>query len=145
MNVLPAVRGPAPLRQLLAELTHFFALMLWVAAGLAAIAGLGRLAVAICVVVVLNAAFAFTQEFRADRATARLGDLLPAQAQVLRDGRRQVVGAAEPTSGSCARTLDGHGVLTVRSRVLGVLRVNRRISDRADQRVALQFSGRGAR
>jgi magnesium-transporting ATPase (P-type) len=98
-NVLPSARGPSPVRQLLAQLTHFFALMLWVAAGLAVVAGLAQLAVAICVVVVLNGLFAFAQEYRADRATARLRELLPAAAQVLRDGHRIAVGTDQLVAG----------------------------------------------
>ena len=55
--------------------------MLWIAAGLA-LAGLPQLAVAIVIVVLLNGIFSFAQEYRADRATARLGELLPARVQV---------------------------------------------------------------
>ena len=43
-------------------MTHFFALMLWVAGVLAFIAGLPQLGVAIFVVVVVNGVFAFVQE-----------------------------------------------------------------------------------
>jgi magnesium-transporting ATPase (P-type) len=87
-NVLPSGHGPSALRQLLAQLTHFFAVMLWIAAGLAWLAGLPQLAVAIAIVVLLNGIFSFAQEYRADRATTRLGELLPARVQVLRGGRR---------------------------------------------------------
>lgn len=93
-NVLPAVRGPSPLILLLRQMVHFFALMLWFAAGLAWIAGMPQLSVAIAVVVVLNGAFAFAQEWRADRAGRRLRDLMPAKAVAVRDGRRVVVDAS---------------------------------------------------
>ena len=98
-NVLPSVHGPSVARQLVAQLTHFFALMLWIAAVLAAVAGMPQLAVAIAAVVVLNGLFSFAQEYRADRATARLGELLPDRVQVLRDGRRVAVSAAELVTG----------------------------------------------
>jgi magnesium-transporting ATPase (P-type) len=65
--------------------------MLWIAALLALVAGMPQLALAIVVVVVLNGAFAFVQEYRADRAAAKLADLLPASARVLRDGSIQVI------------------------------------------------------
>ncbi|MBF6353126.1 cation-transporting P-type ATPase [Nocardia higoensis] len=90
-NALPAPKRPNPLALLAAQLTHFFAVMLWVAAGLALIAGMPALAVAIAVVVVLNGAFAFAQEYRADRAAERLRDLLPVRARVRRGGRLTVV------------------------------------------------------
>ncbi len=79
---------------LLRQMTHFFALLLWVAAGLAALAGMPQLALAIVVVVVLNASFAFVQEYRADRAVDRLRDLLPETVLVIRDGQRHRVGAS---------------------------------------------------
>ena len=94
-NVLPVARGPSPVRLLLAQLVHFFALLLWGAAALAALAGMPQLAVAIAVVVVLNGVFAFLQEWRADRAGARLRDMLPARVVVVRDGRRTTVGAGD--------------------------------------------------
>lgn len=50
-------------------MTHFFALMLWVAGGLAFVAGMPQLGVAILVVVVVNGAFAFVHDEQ--RHTAR--------------------------------------------------------------------------
>lgn len=92
-NVLPeSPRSPA-WRRLLDQLGHFFALLLWGAAGMAALAGMPALAVAICAVVVVNALFAFLQENRAERAAAGLRDLLPVLATVIRDGREQQVTA----------------------------------------------------
>jgi magnesium-transporting ATPase (P-type) len=93
-NLLPAPRPPSPVRRLAAQLTHFFALMLWVAAVLAVLAGLPELGVAIAVVVVVNGLFAFAQEYRADRAGERLQALLPLRATVLRDGARTEVDGA---------------------------------------------------
>lgn len=86
-NVLPRGHKRHPLVLLLRQLVHVFALMLWFAAALALVAGMPALAVAIAVVVVLNGAFAFAQEFRADRAGQRLNDLMPAMATVHRDGK----------------------------------------------------------
>jgi magnesium-transporting ATPase (P-type) len=81
--------------QLLAQWTHFFAALLWVAAALAAIAGMPQLAVAIAVVVVINGLFAFLQEHRAERAAERLQDLLPRRTTVRRDGVVTVIDADE--------------------------------------------------
>jgi len=71
-NVLPRSGQRSALLQFVGELVHFFAAMLWIAAGLAWLAGLSSLAVAIAAVVVLNAVFSFVQERRADRAAERL-------------------------------------------------------------------------
>ncbi|HSF26186.1 MAG TPA: cation-transporting P-type ATPase [Actinomycetes bacterium] len=94
-NVLPRARPRSTARALAAQLTHFFALMLWVAAGLAVLAGLPQLGVAIVIVVLLNGVFAFAQEWRADQAGRRLQEMLPARVVVRRDARRAVVAAAE--------------------------------------------------
>jgi sodium/potassium-transporting ATPase subunit alpha len=75
------------------QFTHFFALILLLAAGLAFIAerydpgqGMAALGWAIIGVVVLNGAFGFWQEYRAERAVEALKALLPHQATVRRDG-----------------------------------------------------------
>ena len=86
-NRLPQVRPVPRWRKLLAEMTHFFAIMLWVAAGLAYVAGMPQLAVAIVVVILVNGLFAYIQQERAQRAAARLRELLPAIVSVRRDGR----------------------------------------------------------
>jgi magnesium-transporting ATPase (P-type) len=98
-NEMPAPARPAAWRQMLAQLTHFFAIMLWVAAGLALLAGLPALAVAITVIVVLNGVFAFVQEHRADRATEKLGELMPALARVRRNGRTHTVAVGDVVPG----------------------------------------------
>jgi calcium-translocating P-type ATPase len=73
--------------------------MLWVAGALACLAGLPELGVAIFGVIVLNAAFAFVQEARADRAAERLRALLPGQVTVRRDGRRVQIEATDVVTG----------------------------------------------
>ena len=94
-NRLPVAPPPSPWLQLLAQMTHFFAIMLWVAAALALVARMPQLAAAISVIVVINGLFAFVQEFRADWAAQRLRDLLPARAMVVRDGHRHEIDAEE--------------------------------------------------
>ena len=78
---------------------HFFALMLWTASGLALLAGMPVLTVAIGVVVVLNGLFSFAQEYRADRAAERLRDLMPLTVSVRRDGRTTRLAADELVPG----------------------------------------------
>lgn len=86
-------------RLLVAQLTHFFAVLLWGAAALALLAGMSALALAIAVIVVLNGLFAYAQEHRADRAAQKLGSLMPASTRVVRDGRTQEISAAEVVPG----------------------------------------------
>jgi magnesium-transporting ATPase (P-type) len=94
-NELPQPARRPAVRQFLAQLTHFFALMLWGAAALAAIAGMPQLAIAIAVVVVINGVFAFVQEHRAERAAERLQDLLPRRATVVRDLQTVIIDAVD--------------------------------------------------
>ncbi|MGV3760326.1 MAG: cation-translocating P-type ATPase [Actinomycetota bacterium] len=98
-NVLPAPRRTPGVVRFGRQLVHFFALMLWAASGLAYLAGLPELTIAIAVVIVLNALFAFVQEQRADRAADRLRTLLPRQVTVRRDGRRLPITADEVVVG----------------------------------------------
>jgi magnesium-transporting ATPase (P-type) len=98
-NVLPAARRRPALFDFARGLVHFFALMLWAAAAMAWVAGIGSLAIAISAVVVLNALFAFVQQRRADRAAERLRVLLPSEVRVRRDGRAIAVDATEVVVG----------------------------------------------
>ncbi|GAA2031337.1 cation-transporting P-type ATPase [Agromyces tropicus] len=87
------------LRRLLAELTHFFALLLWGASALAFVSGLPELGIAIIAVIVVNAIFAVVQQARADRAADRLQQMLPTRVTVRRDGRRRLVDAIDVVVG----------------------------------------------
>ncbi|MGX5717140.1 cation-translocating P-type ATPase [Arthrobacter sp. MAHUQ-56] len=98
-NLLPAEKPVPQWRKLWGEMTHFFALMLWCAAGLAFLANMPQLAVAIIVVVIVNGVFAHIQQERAQHAAARLRGLLPADVVVRRDGRVRKVHASELVAG----------------------------------------------
>ncbi|WP_326965939.1 cation-translocating P-type ATPase [Arthrobacter sp. CG_A4] len=86
-NTLPEVGTVPGWRKLLAELTHFFAILLWCAAVLAFVAGMPQLGIAIIVVILVNGVFAYVQQERAQHAAAKLHELLPAMVSVRRDSR----------------------------------------------------------
>lgn len=98
-NELPAPAHPSVVWLFVRQLVHVFAIMLWVAAGLAVVAGLPALAIAVVAVIILNAIFAFVQEVRADRAAERLRSLLPLRVTVIREGRRELIDAADVVVG----------------------------------------------
>ncbi len=98
-NRLPPPPAAHTWRKLVAQFTHFFALMLWVAGVLAVVAGMPQLGVAILVVIIVNGVFAFVQEQRAERAAEHLRDLLPAAVVVRRDGQPLMVEAADVVVG----------------------------------------------
>lgn len=98
-NLLPRPPQIPLWRRFLSQLIHFFAVMLWIAGGLAILAGMPQLGLAIFVVIVLNGLFAFLQEYRAEKAGERLRDLLPRRVTVVRDGKRKEINAVELVPG----------------------------------------------
>jgi magnesium-transporting ATPase (P-type) len=109
-NTLPEATGTPVWKRLLDQLTHFFAAMLWVAGALAIIGGLPELGAAIFVVIVVNALFAFAQEYRAEQATQQLRNLLPRRAVVVRDGARVEISADDVVPGDLIALTDGDRV-----------------------------------
>ncbi len=109
-NRLPVTRATPAWRRFAAQLVHFFALLFWVAGALAFIAGLPQLGIAVFVVIVLNGAFAFVQEQRAEHASERLRDLLPRRATVLRDGEAVDISADELVVGDVVLLTEGDRV-----------------------------------
>ena len=121
-NLLPTAAVPPWWHSLIAQFTHFFAVMLWVAAGLALVAGLVEISVAIVGVVFANSLFSFIQERRAEHAAEGLRRLLPLRVTVRRRGPPVLIEAADLVRGDivlveagdkvCAdlTVIDGHGV-----------------------------------
>jgi calcium-translocating P-type ATPase len=94
-------------RELARQLTHPLALLLWGAAALAAIAGITPVAIAVVVVIVLNAGFAFVQEQQAERAVEALRRFLPTHAVVVRDAERREIEARELVPGDVLLIAEG--------------------------------------
>ncbi|MEB3276456.1 MAG: cation-transporting P-type ATPase, partial [Cyanobacteriota bacterium] len=100
-NSLPAPPQRPLLLRLGDQLLHLMALLLWVAGGLALLAGTPQLAVAIWAVVLINGVFSFWQEYQAERTMAALLKALPRQVQVWRDGMLSVLAAEAVVPGDC--------------------------------------------
>ena len=105
-NRIAEIGGEPEWRRFLREFTHFFAIILWVAAGLSFFAegqspgeGMWQLGVAIVAVIVVNGVFSFWQEYRAERAVDALRKLLPQNAKVVRDGQLTTVPAEQLVPG----------------------------------------------
>ncbi|WP_271190434.1 HAD-IC family P-type ATPase, partial [Dactylosporangium matsuzakiense] len=97
-------------RELVRQLVHPLAALLWLAAALALVAGTTALAVAIGVVVIVNAVFAFVQEQQAERAVEALAAYLPQRATVLRDGVRTAIPAADLVPGDVLMIEEGERI-----------------------------------
>ena len=109
-NRFPRPRGPTLGRRLVEQLVHFFALMLWIAAGLAFVGGLPELGVAIIVVILVNGAFSFVQEYRTERTVRSLSALLPERAVVRREGRKVNIPADELVPGDIVLLSEGERI-----------------------------------
>ncbi len=103
--------------RLFKEFTHFFALILWLAAGLAFVAewkdpgqGMAMLGYAVLGVILINGLFSFWQEYRAEKALAALRNLLPHHTTALRDGRAVQLPVAELVPGDVVLLAAGDDV-----------------------------------
>jgi Ca2+-transporting ATPase len=90
-NALREVKGKPLYKKLLANFTHLMAIMLWIAGIAAFIAQMPQLGIAVWAVNLINGAFSFWQEYRAEKATEALKKLLPTYTRVLRDGAEQKI------------------------------------------------------
>ena len=96
--------------ELAAQLSHPLALLLWVAAALSLVVGNVTVAVAVLLVIILNALFALIQELEAERAVEALSGYLPQHATALRDGRPQVVEASRLVPGDIVLIEEGERI-----------------------------------
>ena len=105
-NEVEEVAHEALLLTFAREFVHFFAIILWIAAGLAFFAewrepgqGMATLGFAIVGVIVINGVFSFWQAYRAEQALFALKKLLPNATKVVRAGAVRQVPAAELVPG----------------------------------------------
>ena len=109
-NELPEpIRRPLWLR-FADQLTHFMALLLWVAGILAFISHTAALGWAIWAVIWINALFSFSQEFRAEKALDALKKVLPIQVKVYREGELKTILARELVRGDLVQLEEGDRV-----------------------------------
>lgn len=116
-NVLKEPSHYSLIRGFLHQFTHFLAVLLWIAAALAFTAefmkpgeGMLTLGWAILGVIVINAVFAFFQEYKAERAVHALHRLLPARAWVLRSSQPHDVSRSEIVPGDVLLIEEGEQI-----------------------------------
>ena len=144
-----AVSPPARRRLLsrfVSNFTHFMALLLWSGGAVAFFADLPELGVAIWVVNVINGLFSFWQEYKAEKATEALLQLLPTTAAVLRGGLLEEVDATVLVPGDVViveegdsisadgRLVEHVGLRVDQSTLTGESRLVRKASDPVDPR-----------
>ncbi len=106
-NALREAKGKPLYLKFLANFTHLMALLLWIGGVVAFIAQMPQLAIAIWMVNVINGAFSFWQEFKAEKATEALRKLLPSYARVLRNAEEARILAEELVPGDVILLAEG--------------------------------------
>ncbi|MBI5344661.1 MAG: HAD-IC family P-type ATPase, partial [Deltaproteobacteria bacterium] len=89
---------------------NLFALLLWAGGVMSFIGGMPELGWAIFLVIVINAAFSFMQEYKAERAVEALLKLLPKKVRVIRDGREKEIDATALVPGDLILLEEGDSV-----------------------------------
>jgi magnesium-transporting ATPase (P-type) len=106
-NAIREVKGTPLLLKFLANFTHLMALLLWAGGMVGFIAQMPQLGAAIWMVNLINGAFSFWQEYKAEKATEALRRLLPTFAHVLRDGEERRIPAEELVPGDVMLLSEG--------------------------------------
>ncbi len=110
LNKLREAKGKPLILRFLSNFIHLMAIMLWIAGIGALIARMPELAIAVWAVNVINGAFSFFQEFRAEKATEALKKILPAASRVMRDGEEKKVLAEEIVPGDVIFLQEGDSI-----------------------------------
>ncbi|HLE16197.1 MAG TPA: HAD-IC family P-type ATPase, partial [Anaerolineales bacterium] len=109
-NILSEPPTESRWRSLIGYLAHPMALILWGAGVLAFVARQPALGVVIWVIVLLNAALTFWQEYRAAQAVRALRELLPAYARLVRSGGEAMVPTDEIVPGDILVLAEGDNI-----------------------------------
>ncbi len=116
-NAVEQARGEPLHLRLFHAFGNFFAIILWVAAALAFFAeraqpgeGMATLGAAILGVIVVNGAFSFWQEQKAEQALAELSRLLPRSVRVIRDGQERSMPVEDLVPGDLILVAEGDDV-----------------------------------
>ena len=106
-NTIRTVAATSLILKFLSNFTHLMALLLWVGGLIGFLAQMPQLGVAIWLVNLINGAFSFWQEYKAEKATEALQRMLPTYARVLRDGQELRLLAEELVPGDVILLAEG--------------------------------------
>jgi len=110
LNLLQSEKKTSLFVKFLANFTHLMAILLWAGGVAAFIARMPQLAIAVWMVNVINGAFSFWQEFRAEKASEELRKLLPTYTRVLREGQEEKILAEELIPGDVVLFAEGEKI-----------------------------------
>lgn len=109
-NVITETRGKPLWVKFLANFTHLMAILLWMGGIVGFIAQMPQIGIAIWLVNIINGAFSFWQEFKAEKATEALRQLLPSYAHILRGEEMQRILAEELVPGDIMLLEEGNRI-----------------------------------
>jgi calcium-translocating P-type ATPase len=115
------MKWPAELAR---QLSHPLALLLWLAAALSFAVGSETVAIAVLLVIALNALFALIQQMQAERAVEALAQFLPQKARVLRDRTSQEITAVELVPGDIVLVEEGDRIAADMRLISGAVEVD---------------------
>lgn len=98
-NELAQKKQTSMVKKLLANFTSLMALLLWGGGIMAILSGAPELGISIFCVNLINGFFSFFQEFKAEKATNALQQMLPSYARVVRGGKEIKILAADIVPG----------------------------------------------
>jgi len=148
-NEIKEVKGRPLYLKFLENFYHLFAILLWIGGALAFLAEQPQLGWAVFAVILINAVFSFWQEYKAEKATEALKQLLPPTAKVLRDGQIKEVLAKELVPGDIiifeegdyvpadARVIENFELRTNDSALTGESHPVRKVSDPVLEPIAI--------
>jgi calcium-translocating P-type ATPase len=110
--------------ELARQLVHPLALLLWLAAALSFAVGSYTVAIAVLLVIVLNALFAFVQEMQAERAVEALAQFLPQHVRVLREGAVTAIMASALVPGDIVVVEEGDRIAADLRLISGAVEVD---------------------
>lgn len=111
-------------RELARQVTHPLALLLWLAAALSFAVGSSTVAIAVLLVIALNAGFAFVQEQQAERAVEALAAYMPQHVTVMRDGAPRTLEARLLVPGDIVLVAEGERIAADMRMLDGSLQVD---------------------
>lgn len=106
-NVITEKKGKPTILVFMSNFISLMALLLWAGGGIAIVADMVELGVAIFLVNIINGVFSFWQEHRAGKATEALKKMLPSYARVIRDNQEQQVLAEDLVPGDIMLVEEG--------------------------------------
>lgn len=106
-NVIAEAKGKPKFLVFISNFTSLMAILLWLGGGVAIVAKMPELGIAIWLVNIINGVFSFWQENKAGKATDALKKMLPSYARVIRDGQEQKILAEDLVPGDVILVEEG--------------------------------------